>query len=159
LSASPGHSPASPGLPAPGAVRRVAADLTRLGSALADLELPAAAGGVVLTEGVLQYLPPAVVSALAEALAADGRCAYWLTDLVSPDSAGWMSGRLGALGAPAVRVEHTGSLLEAHGFTPVRLDPLPIELRAMGSASPLARALPSTRGCGTADAVALLRRA
>jgi O-methyltransferase involved in polyketide biosynthesis len=138
------------------AVRRVAGDLGDP-STLARDALPRGSG-VVLTEGVLQYLPMDLVGELASLLAAGGHGEYWLTDLVSTRTAGWMAGRLDAWGG-GPRVDATVALLgalEKSGWTAERIDPLSIESRAMGSRSALARALPTTYGTG--DTVALLRR-
>ncbi|WP_412544103.1 class I SAM-dependent methyltransferase [Longispora sp. K20-0274] len=71
-----------------GPVRRIGLDLrdhAALGAALATVEGPV----VLLTEGVLPYLPTDAVAALGRVLARPG--AVWLTDVVSVASAGAMA--------------------------------------------------------------------
>lgn len=149
-------SAATATLPGARPVRRITADLSQPPDLnLGDLPT----GGVIMTEGVLQYLDAQTVRRLATDLARDGRFDHWLTDTVSPGSLSWLGGRLAAANnapsQPDLLPPHDlFAVLESAGWTAVRVDPIVPELRAMGSDSGLARAASGS----PRDAVALFRR-
>jgi len=123
-------------------VRRVALDLRdRAGLArlLAGLAGPAGPpaglpGGsapvLVVTEGVLPYLPPAGIGELAGTLVAALGAARWLTDLLSVESARGMAQLARSAGAP-VEVSGLASLapFERHGWVVTDYRILPVARR------------------------------
>jgi len=82
--------------------RTVAADVTRPESRSAVLDEAAREGKriLVLTEGLLVYLSPEQVSALAQDLRRYGACQWWLLDLVGPKALGALERVWGALLGP-----------------------------------------------------------
>lgn len=124
------HRPSCP-------VVRVAADL-RDGRQLARLLAGVERGDpfVVVTEGLLVYLSPTEVGALARGLAAAPGPAWWLADVVSPESARAMAVVAGRAGA-GVTLHGLESLapFEAAGWAVADYRILPVTRRAPGTFS------------------------
>jgi len=113
-------------------VIRSPGDVTRLPE-LVDLLAAHGAGDgptVVLTEGLLPYLPEAAVTQLAEALAGALPEAIWLADVVSTSSAAGMA-QLARTAGAAVPLYGLDSLAgcEAHGWQVVDYRILPVARR------------------------------
>ncbi|WP_441247886.1 class I SAM-dependent methyltransferase [Kitasatospora sp. McL0602] len=129
-------------------VERLRCDVTDLAT-LTALLTPRTAGRrvTVLAEGLLTYLPPRQLQALARTLAPLGSSVSWLCDVVSVDSARLLTATARAAGAP-LELHGLADLtpLEAAGWRCERLELLPSARPARGTS-----AVP--------DSVLLLRRA
>lgn len=109
-------------------VRRVAVDLrdsAALGQVLGSDDL-SSSPVVVVTEGVLVYLPEPALRGLAATLAAADRVEWWLADLVSTESAEGMNVVAAQAGA-GLRLHGLESLapIEEAGWATVSYRPLP----------------------------------
>ncbi|QSB12697.1 SAM-dependent methyltransferase [Natronosporangium hydrolyticum] len=124
--------------PATCPVRRIGADL-RDQSALREVlaaECGAASRVVVVSEGLLPYLPPPALTALAGTLAdALPPGTVWLTDVVSADSARQMAALAGGVGA---RVELHG-LVSLDPFTEVGWEPADYRILPVARRGPIGR--------------------
>jgi methyltransferase (TIGR00027 family) len=127
-------------------VRRVALDLRdRAGLARLLAELAGPAPVLVVTEGVLPYLPPAGIGELASTLVAALGQARWLTDLLSVESARGMAQLARSVGAP-VEVSGLASLapFERHGWVVTDYRILPAARRGPVGRLPAAAPQPAS---------------
>jgi methyltransferase (TIGR00027 family) len=132
----------------------------------------AAAGGptLVITEGLLVYLPEPEVAALAADLAAAAGCDWWLMDLVSPTilryiKKGWGKAITSAQAAFQFAPEESTAFFQPYGWRPVEFRPFWLEAKRLHRTVPLAwlfdllgHLRPKQHEDGLKTGAALLRR-